>query len=96
MEEKVQQCVCINFCFRLGKTGVETYEMLQAVFGESYISRSKTFEWYSRFKSGSRSFEDDPRPGRLSTPHTEETVARVREIIRADRRLTIREVAEDV
>jgi len=37
-----------------------------------------------------------PRPGRPSTSHTEETVARVREIIRADRRLTIREVAEEV
>jgi len=96
MQEKVQQRVCIDFCFRLGKTGAETYEMLQAAFGESCLSWSKTFEWYSRFKSGRRSFEDDPRPGRLSTSHTEETVARVREIIRADRRLTIREVAEEV
>jgi len=29
MEEKVQQRVCIDFVFRLGKTGAETYEMLQ-------------------------------------------------------------------
>ena len=92
----MQQRVCIDFCFRLGKTGAETYEMLQAAFGESCLSRSKTSEWYSRFKSGSRSFEDNPRLGRPSTSHTEETVARVREIIRADRRLTIREVAEEV
>ena len=28
MEEKVQQHVCIDFCFRLGKTGAETYKML--------------------------------------------------------------------
>ena len=96
MEEKVQQRVCIDFCFRLGKTGAETYEMLQAAFGESCLRRSKTFEWYSRFKSGRRYFEDDPCPGRPSTFHTEETVVRVREIIRADRRLTIREVAEEV
>jgi len=42
-------------------------------------------------------FEDDPSPDRPSTSHTEETVARVRNIIRADRRLTIREVvAEEV
>jgi len=33
---------------------------------------------------------NDPRPGRSSTSHTEETVARVREIIRADRRLSER------
>ena len=96
MEEKVQQRVCIDFCFRLGKTGVETYEMLHAAFGESCLSRSKTFEWYSLFKSGRRSFEDDPRPGRPSTHLTEETVARVREIIRTDRHLTIREVAEEI
>ena len=63
---------------------------------ECCLSRSKTFEWYSRFKNGRLSFEDDSRPGRPSTSHTEETVACVREIIHADRRLTIREVAEDV
>jgi hypothetical protein len=40
MEEKVQQHVYINFCFRLGKTGAETHEMLQAAFGESCLSRS--------------------------------------------------------
>jgi transposase len=95
IEERVQQRVCTDFCFRLGKTGAETHEMLQAAFGETCRSRSKTFEWHSLFKSGRRSSEDDPRPGRPSTSHTE-TVARVREIIRADRRLTIREVAEEV
>ena len=90
MEEKVQQRVCIDFCFHLGKNGAETYEMLQAALGESCLNRLKPFEWYSRFKSGRRSFEDDPRPGRPSTSYTEETVARVREIICADQRLTIR------
>jgi len=90
MEDKAQQRVCIEFCFRPGKSGAETYEMLQAAFGESCLSRSKTVEWYSRFKSGRRSFEDDPRPGRPSTSHTGETVACVREIIRADRRLSER------
>jgi hypothetical protein len=88
MVEKVQQRMCIDFCLRLGRTGAETYEMLQAAFGESCLSRPKIFEWHSRFKSGRR-------PGRPSTSHTEETMEHVREIIRADRRLTITEVAED-
>ena len=95
-EESSAVCVCINFCFHLGKTGAETYEMLQAAFVESCLSRLKTFEWYPHFKNGRQSFEDDPRPGRPSTSHTEETMARVREIFRTDRCLTIREVAEDV
>ena len=70
--------------------------MLQAAFGESWLSRIKTLEWYSRFKSGRWSFEDNPHPGRLSTSHTEENVERVREIIHTDQRLTIREVADEV
>jgi len=52
MEDKVQQHVCIDFCFHLGKTGAEMYKMLQAAFRESCLSRLKTFEWYSRFKCG--------------------------------------------
>jgi len=96
MKEKVQQRVCIDLCFRLGKTGAETYEIQQAALGESCLSRSKTFEWYFDFKRGRRSFEVDLRPGRLSTSHTDATVARVREIVRADRRPTIRADAEEV
>ena len=91
-----QQHVCIDFCFCLGKTGVETYKMLQAAFRESCLRWSKTLDWYSCFKSGRRSFEDNPRLGRPSTFHTEETMERVREIFRADQHLTIREVAEEV
>jgi hypothetical protein len=84
MEGKVQQRVRFDFYFRLRKTDAEMYEMLQAAFGEPCLSRSKTFEWYSHFKSGRQSFKADRRPGRLSTSHTEETMAHVREIIRAD------------
>ena len=82
--------VCALISVSVWGKRAEMYEMLHAAFGESCLSRSKTFEWYSRFKSGRRSFEDDSRPGRPSTSHTEETVARVREIIRADRRLSER------
>jgi len=90
MEGKVQQHVCIEFCFRLGKTGAEMYKMLQAAFGQSCLSQSKIFEWYFHFKSGHQSFEDDPRPGRPSTSHTEETMAHVLEIIRTDQHLSER------
>ena len=52
----------------LGNTGAEMYEMLQEAFGESCLSLSKTFEWYFRFKSGHRSFEDDPAQAGLPPP----------------------------
>ena len=69
--------------------------MLQAAFGESCLSRSKTSESIPVSKVDADPLKILP-PGRPSTSHTQETVARVQEIIHADRLLTIREVAEDV
>jgi hypothetical protein len=54
-----EQRVCIKFCQKLGKTAIETYEMLQQAFGETVLSRSKIFEWYSRFENGRTSIDDD-------------------------------------
>jgi hypothetical protein len=51
MDVLKEQRVCNKFCQKLGKTATETYEMLQQAFGETALSRSKTFEWYSRFKN---------------------------------------------
>jgi hypothetical protein len=59
-----EQHVCIKFCQKLGKTATETYEMLQQAFGETALSQSKTSEWYSRFKNGRTSIDDDPHTGR--------------------------------
>jgi hypothetical protein len=61
-----EQCVCIKFCQKLGKMATGTDAMLQKAFGETALSRSKTFEWYSRFKNGCMSIDDDPRTGRPS------------------------------
>jgi hypothetical protein len=90
-----EQRVCIKFCLKLGKTATEMYEMLQA-FGETALSRSKTFELYSRFKNGRTSIDDDPHTGRPSKARTNETVDRVSAVIRGNRRLTIRDIADEL
>ena len=60
-----EQRVCIKFCVRLGKTGSETFEMLKQAFGDSCMSRSRTFEWFGRFKNGRTSTANDDRSGTL-------------------------------
>jgi len=59
MAEVDEQRVCIKFCVRLGKTGSETSEMLKQAFGDSCMSRSRTFEWFGRFKNGRTSTAND-------------------------------------
>jgi hypothetical protein len=85
-----EQRVCIKFCQKLGKTATETYEMLQKTFGGTALSRPKTYEWYSRFKNGRTSIDNDPHTGRPSAARTNETVDRVNAVIRGNRLLTIR------
>ena len=48
------------------------------------------------FQEGRENVEDEPRPGRPSTSTTDENVEAVKEIVLKNRRITIREVAEDV
>jgi hypothetical protein len=96
MDVLKEQRVCIEFCQKFGKTATETYKMLQQAFGETALSRSKTFEWYSRFKNGRTSIDDDPHIGRPSTARTNDTVDRVNAVIRGNRRFMISEIADEL
>ncbi|UYV64790.1 hypothetical protein LAZ67_3001980 [Cordylochernes scorpioides] len=44
--------ICIKFCFKLKKSATETYELIKEAFGDAALSRSRTFEWFSRFQKG--------------------------------------------
>ena len=70
--------------------------MLTKDYGESAMSKTSVYEWYKRFQDGREDVEDDERPGRPSTSTTDENVGKVKEMVMNDRRITIREVADDV
>jgi transposase len=93
---KIEQCDCIKFCVKLGKSATETPEMLCAVFGQHSLSWTVVFEWHSRFKAGRASVEDDECSGRPRTSKTTENVEKIRELIREERCRTIHELADTV
>jgi len=70
--------------------------MLQQAYGEDCLSRTQCHAWYQRFKSGRTSIEDDSKSGRPSTSMDDDHVEKVLAVIRQNRRLTVREVAEEV
>lgn len=89
-----EQRTCLKFCFLLGKTPTESLEMLQEAFKEQALSRAWVFEWFSRFKKGDLSIEDQPRSGRPSSSRNDENIAKIREKLNEDRRHTIDELSE--
>ena len=70
--------------------------ILTKVYGKSAMSKTRVYEWYKRFQDDREDVEDDERPGCLSTSTTDENVEKVKEMVINDRRITIREVADDV
>ncbi|XP_015367479.1 PREDICTED: putative uncharacterized protein FLJ37770, partial [Diuraphis noxia] len=96
MDNISEQRACIKFCFKIGKNATESFELIKLAFGDIALSRCVTFDWFKRFKEGRISIEDDHRPGRPSTSKTNDIISLVRDKIRSDRKLTVREVANEV
>jgi len=57
------------------------------------MGRSETFQWFSQFKAGRISTDDDEHPSQPVSSLMPEMIERVRQIICEDRRLTIDEVS---
>ena len=85
-----------NFSLNWKKTPTECYKLLQEAYGDNSLSRARVFKWCKRFSEGRESTEDDQHPGRPVTVSTQETVTKINQIVRADRRKSIRMIAEAV
>jgi histone-lysine N-methyltransferase SETMAR len=69
---------------------------IQRVFGEDAMGITQIKEWYNRFKYGRTSVESDARSGRPSPSRNDELIDQVRALVMQDRRVTVRELAEEV
>jgi len=65
--ESTEQRIYITFCFKIGKTTTETYQLLQQAFGKDAMGRTQAFDWFRRFKEGRTSAESNLHSRRLST-----------------------------
>ena len=79
---------------KLGKSTTETYDLLKKVYGDECLSRTQFLEWFKRFKEGREEIGDNQRPSRPSTSKTDANIEKVGEIVRQNRRLSIRALAE--
>jgi len=63
MCESTEQRICIKFCFKIGKTATETYQLLQQTYDEDAVGHTQMFDWFCHFKEGRTSVESDPHLG---------------------------------
>lgn len=60
------------------------------------MARTRLYQWYRHFKLGGIDIADQPRSGRPVTVNKPEIVDKVKNLIRTNRRLTVREIAEEI
>jgi len=94
MDVRVEQRVNVKFCVKLGKTATETLQLLHDAYGDEALSRARVFGWHRRFVLGRVSVEYDTRSGRPSSLRNEDNVVRIRDMIREDRTVTVRMLAD--
>jgi len=66
------------------------------VYSDGAVTMKTVSKWFQRFRNGCESVEDEERSGRTSTLKPQENVERVSEMLRSNRRLSIREISEDL
>ena len=70
--------------------------MMQKAFRNECMSKTRIKEWHNRFKGGRTSVDSDSCSGRPSKTKTLDNIERVRFAIEGDRRLTVRELENDL
>ena len=70
--------------------------MIQKAFVDESMGITQIKEWCRRFKNGRTSVNSDPHSDRPSLTTTPENIERVRLAIEGDRRLTVRELENDL
>ncbi|KAI1712904.1 histone-lysine N-methyltransferase SETMAR [Ditylenchus destructor] len=54
----------LKYEYNLGHTVKEAIENINRAKGAGTVAQSTAYEWYSKFKSGNLTIEDNPRSGR--------------------------------
>ncbi|GFY38481.1 histone-lysine N-methyltransferase SETMAR [Trichonephila inaurata madagascariensis] len=86
----------IRYEWAHGVSGTEVHNRLVEVYGPGVMSKQMVRRWCRTFSDGRQQVEDIPRAGRTRTATTDANVGKVDDMIRANRRITINEVAEEL
>ena len=92
----LQQCTeqeqrsVVRFLFSEGMKPIEIHRQMIIQCDDRCMSHTQVYEWTEQFKNSVTSVEDSPRPGPAVT---EDNITAVENVIRENRRVTVKEMA---
>ena len=97
MDHVLKQRSIIEFYVKLGETSAtKIHRILCEAYGDDAMAHSAIWKWVKRFKQGKQSIRDEPRPGRPKTSATPEKLQKLDDLIKANRRIRVTDLAEQL
>lgn len=91
---EIEQRAVIRYLMRKNQTGREIHEELLNVYGDDALPFSTVQRWMTKFRAGRESFENETSSGAPATVIVDETIDAVDQMVKADRRVHVRQIAE--
>ena len=92
-ELELKQITTIKFLVKFGKSGKEKEVQ---VYRDNSVKKTEVYKRVKLFSEGRESVPDEERSRRPATSRTEEKIAKVRQMLPENRRLTVRSIAQQV
>jgi histone-lysine N-methyltransferase SETMAR len=92
----VAQRIIIKFLTKEGVIPSEIFTRFQAQFGGECLSQPRVFSWVKLFREGRDLVENKPNPRRPRTSVNPDNVVKIGELNRANRRITVLELSQEV
>jgi hypothetical protein len=80
----------------IGNSASKTSALLTMAYGEYAMKKLSVSEWDRRLEEGREDVQDDPRSGQPKNRRTDADVIGVQTLVRSDRRLGVRLIAEEL
>jgi histone-lysine N-methyltransferase SETMAR len=93
---KFEYRAVIKYLVKKGKCAKEINEELLATYQQCSPSYATVKRWTRLFKDGRGSIKDDEHPGPSCTVVTEENIKKVEKLVLEDRRIRVRQIAEEL
>ena len=83
-----------KFCCKVDFLATKTVELIQKAYGDAALRRTTIFEWHKWFREGRESVMDDERSCQPTTSRTDDSIAAVDKMVKEDRKVTSRLIAD--
>ncbi|UYV73828.1 hypothetical protein LAZ67_11001043 [Cordylochernes scorpioides] len=103
MPPSIKKCDVISYIQKLKEgrkrkekgVATETHELIKEAFGDAALSRSRTFEGFSRFLKGRERVNHDQHTGRPRSLRCDENKLKIKELIKSNRRISIKDLSSE-